>query len=203
MPAPEIPLQKLFVLLFMMTGPLRVVPTFAGMTREFDGPARNRLALRGVLYGAVGILLAVFVGHVILKSWGATPQALAAATGLLLVLTALQALIGWPAAPLPAKDVESSPDRLALTPLAFPTIVPPFAVGVLILFAAYFPDLESQFKMIGLTFGLLIADLIGMRYAQQIISVIGMNTLQILGAIFGVLQLSLALQMIFWAVRST
>jgi multiple antibiotic resistance protein len=197
-----IPLEKMFVLLFMMTGPLRVVPMFAGLTREFDPAVRNRLAWRGVLYAAVGVLLAVFVGHIILKSWGATPQALAAATGLLLLLTALQALVGWPATPSPVKDVESNPDRLALSPLAFPTIVPPFAVGVLILFAAHFPDLESQLKMVGLAFGLLAADLIGMRYAQQIMRVIGMSTLQVLGAIFGVLQLALALQMIRWAVQS-
>lgn len=198
----EIPLEKMFVLLFMMTGPLRVVPMFAGLTREFDPVVRNRLALRGVMYAAVAVLLAVFVGHIILKSWGATPQALAAATWLLLLLTALQALVGWPATPSPVKDVESNPDRLALSPLAFPTIVPPFAVGVLILFAAHFPDLESQLKMVGLAFGILAADLIGMRYAQQILRVIGMSTLQILGAIFGVLQLALALQMILWAVQS-
>jgi len=198
----EIPLEKMFVLLFMMTGPLRVVPMFAGLTRGFDPVVRNRLALRGVMYAAVAVLLAVFVGHIILKSWGATPQALAAATWLLLLLTALQALVGWPATPSPVKDVESNPDRLALSPLAFPTIVPPFAVGVLILFAAHFPDLESQLKMVGLAFGILAADLIGMRYAQQILRVIGMSTLQILGAIFGVLQLALALQMILWAVQS-
>jgi small neutral amino acid transporter SnatA (MarC family) len=32
---------------------------------------------------------------------------------------------------------------------------------------------------------------------------IGPSTLQVLGAIFGVLQLALAIQMIFWAVKST
>lgn len=93
---PEVPLDKLFVLLFMMTGPLRVVPGFAALTRDTDAPVRHRLALRGVMFAAVGVLLAVFVGHAILKSWGASPQALATATGLLLLLTALQALVGWP-----------------------------------------------------------------------------------------------------------
>lgn len=202
MSPPDIPLQKLFVLLFMMTGPLRVVPTFAALTRDLDASVRNRLALRGVLFASTGVLLAVFVGHVILKSWGATPQALTAATGLLLLLTALQSLVGWPSSTANTFIPELTSDKMALSPLAFPTIVPPFAVGVIILFAAYFPDLNSQLKIVGLSFGLLFLDLVAMRYARQILQAIGSSTLQVLGAVFGVLQLSLALQMIFWAVQS-
>lgn len=196
----EIPLQKLFVLLFMMTGPLRVMPIFVGLTREFDGPLRNRIAFRGVLYASAGVLLAVFVGHVLLKSWGVSPQSLAITTGLLLLLTALQPILGWPAAPTAAPTDETTPERLALSPLAFPTILPPFAVGVLILFAAYFPDLASQLQMVGLSIGLLVADLVAMRYSQQLLKAIGVHTLQVLGAIFGVAQLALAVEMIFWGV---
>lgn len=186
----------------MMTGPLRVVPMFAALTRDFDAPIRNRLALRGVLFASAGVLLAVFVGHVILKSWGATPQALAAATGLLLLLTALQSLVGWPSTSANNSVPEVAADKMALSPLAFPTIVPPFAVGVIILFAAYFPDLNSQLKIVGLSLGLLFLDLVAMRYSRQILQAIGTSTLQVLGAVFGVLQLSLALQMIFWAFES-
>jgi multiple antibiotic resistance protein len=198
---PEVPLSKLFVLLFMMTGPLRVVPMFAGLTRELDAASRSRIALRAVLFAASGVLLAVFIGHKILKSWGASPQALAFSTGLLLLLTALQALVGWPTLAPPGTQAESSSDGLALAPLAFPTILPPFAVGVLILFGAYFPDQQNLWKMAGLSLGLLTADWIGMRFARQIMAVIGTNTLQVLGAVFGVLQLSLAVEMIFWALR--
>ena len=50
---PELPLSKLFVLLFMMTGPLRVIPAFAGLTRSLGLQLRNRLALRGVLFAAI------------------------------------------------------------------------------------------------------------------------------------------------------
>jgi hypothetical protein len=69
--------------------------------------------------------------------------------------------------------------------------VPPFAVGVLILFAAFFPDLRSQLQMVALAFGLLLADLVAMRHARRILAVIGAGTLQVLGAVFGVLQLAL------------
>jgi multiple antibiotic resistance protein len=200
---PEVPLDKLFVLLFMMTGPLRVVPGFAALSRELDGVQRNSIATRGALYAAAGVLLAVLMGHVILASWGASPQALSAATGILLFLTALQSLIGWPVASQTSQDGHvTGPMRLALSPLAFPIILPPFAVGVLILFGAYFPDFYSKLMMLGLSLGLIAVDWIAMKYSQQIIEKIGASTLQVLGAVFGVLQLSLAIQMVFWAVKS-
>jgi small neutral amino acid transporter SnatA (MarC family) len=56
--------------------------------------------------------------------------------------------------------------------------------------------------MVGLALGLLVVDLIAMRYAHQILKAIGIETLQVLGAVFGVLQLSLALEMIFWGLKT-
>jgi multiple antibiotic resistance protein len=105
---PDVPLPKLFTLLFMMTGPLRVVPAFAGLTAKLDAPTRQRLALRGAMFAAVGVLLAVFVGAGILKSWGASREALATVTGLLLMLTALQTVIGWPVSPAPSPPPDAS-----------------------------------------------------------------------------------------------
>lgn len=202
-PPTDFPVQKLFVLLFTMTGPLRVVPMFASLTAKWEPDERNRLALHGVLYAAVGILLAIFVGHSILKSWGASPQALAAATGLLLLLTALQPLLGLKSAQGPEQGtIDLQKKHLALSPLAFSTIVPPFAVGVLILFGANFPDLKSQMTMAGLAIGLLAVDFVAMRFSQQIMRFLGPSLLQILGAVFGVLQLSLAIQMILWALST-
>lgn len=201
---PEVPLDKLFVLLFMMTGPLRVVPGFAALSRELNDEQKKSIATRGALYASAGVFLAVFMGHTVLASWGASPEALATATGLLLFVTALQSLVGWPVASQPTQSGEAgNTPRLALSPLAFPTILPPFAVGVLILFGAYFPDMYSKLMMLGLSLGLIAVDWIAMKYAQQIMEKIGASTLQVLGAVFGVLQLSLAIQMIFWAIKST
>ncbi|MEB3242569.1 MAG: MarC family protein [Cyanobacteriota bacterium] len=202
---PELPLSKLIVLLFVMTGPLRVIPAFASLTASFSPASRHRLARRGVVVAALGVLLAVVVGHPVLEAWDTTPQALAAATGLLLLLAALQPLVGWPAA-APPRPSPSEPEldigQFALTPLAFPTILPPYAVGVLVLFAGFFPDLASLGKMLAAAYSLLLINLVAMIYARQILKVIRASTLQLLGAVFGVLQLALAIQMIFWALRT-
>jgi multiple antibiotic resistance protein len=202
---PEVPLPKLFTLLFMMMGPLRAVPLFAAYTPKRDAPTRNTLAFRGVIFAGIGVVLAVFMGAGLMRSWGASREALVTVIGLLLLLTALQGVIGWPpaASPEPPPEGDNLPlSKLALAPLAFPNILPPFAVGILVLFASFFPDFENQLKMVGLAFGLLAADYLAMRYARQILNAIGIHTLQVLGAVFGVVQLALAVEMIFWGVKT-
>ncbi len=159
-------------------------------------------ALRAVIVAAIGILLSVFIGVGVLKAWSVSPHALATATGTLLFLTALWSVMGWGTSDQPAPPSEPNP-RLAISPIAFPTLLPPFAVGVLILFGAFFPDQGEQMNIVGLALAMLVADLIAMRYAQQILDTIGTSTLQVLGAVFGVLQLSLALEMIIWGVKTS
>ncbi|MEB3334350.1 MAG: MarC family protein [Cyanobacteriota bacterium] len=203
---PQLPLGKLLVLLFLMSGPLRVIPSFAALTGALGASTRNQLALRSVLYAALAVVIAVFAGHRVLEAWDTTPQALTAATGLVLLLTALQPLVGWPPAPstaIPAAVDDGDIGRFALSPLAFPIIVPPFAIGVLVLFAAFFPDPIQQSQMVAAAWALLLIDYLGMRQARRILAMIGPVTLQLLGAVFGVLQLALAVQMMFWAVKST
>jgi small neutral amino acid transporter SnatA (MarC family) len=62
--------------------------------------------------------------------------------------------------------------------------------------------MHSKLMMLELSLGLIAVDWIAMKYAQQIMEKIGASTLQVLGAVFGVLQLSLAIQMIFWGLKT-
>lgn len=197
MTPPEIPFRQLFVLLFMMTGPLRVVPSFAAMARNLPAADRSEAAFRAVRISIAAVVLAIFLGRLIMKSWGASPQAVAAASGLLLALASLQGILGKPDPSEPATEA----DGIAMSPLAFPTMVPPFAVGVLILFASFAQGNGQLVSMAGLAVGMLLLDWLGMRHADRILAVLRPPVLRVLGSVFGVLQLSLGLEMIRFALR--
>lgn len=195
--ASELPLKQIFVLLFMMTGPLKVVPTFAALTSSLPASHRGAIARRAASIAMAALALAIFGGHVIMKSWGASPQAVSAASGLLLAIASLQAILGTPQAPPQAEGERD----LAVAPLAFPTLVPPYAVGVLILFAAHFSETAQLLQILALAAGVMLLNWIAMTFAAQILRVLGPNTLRLLGSVFGVLQLSLGIEMIFYAVK--
>lgn len=181
----------------MMTGPLKVVPTFAALTESLPLDKRGAIARKAVTVAMIALALAIFAGHFIMKSWGASPRAVSAAAGLLLAISSLQAILGTSSAPL--QDV--SERDLAISPLAFPTLVPPYAVGVLILFAAHFSETAYLLQIAGLALGMMLLNLLAMTFAAQILRALGPTTLRVLGSVFGVLQLSLGIEMILYAVK--
>lgn len=198
MPPPDPPLNQIFVLLFMMTGPLKAVPIFAALTTSLSPSQRAPIARKAVFIAMIALALAIFAGHFIMKSWGASPQAVSAAAGLLLAIASLQAILGTSSAPS-----EKGGERdLAISPLAFPTLVPPYAVGVLILFAAHFSRTAHLLQIAGLAIGMMLLNWLAMMFATQILRVLGPAALKVLGSVFGVLQLSLGIEMIFYAVKS-
>lgn len=193
-------MRQLGVLLFMMTGPLRVVPVFAGVTRGMEGRERRAVAGKAVGIAAVAVTLAVYVGRVIMGSWGASAQAVAGASGLLLALASLEGILGKGGSG-GAGGAEDG-RGLAMEPLAFPVMVPPFAVGVLILFASFAKGAGELAMMAGMAVGMLVVDWVAMVNADGILRVFRPAVLRVLGSVFGVLQLSLGIEMMLYAVRA-
>lgn len=193
-------MKQLATLLFMMTGPLRVVPVFAGVTRGMAVKERRVVAGKAVGIASVAVTLAVYVGRVIMGSWGASAQAVAGASGLLLALASLEGILGKGGSG-GAGGAEDG-RGLAMEPLAFPVMVPPFAVGVLILFASFAKGAGELAMMAGMAVGMLVVDWVAMVNADGILRVFRPAVLRVLGSVFGVLQLSLGIEMMLYGVRA-
>lgn len=197
-PSPDLSLKQIFVLLFMMTGPLKAVPTFAALTASLPASQRGPMARKAVFVAMIALALAIMMGHGIMASWGASTKAVSAAAGLLLAIASLQAILGTS----PPSSQEVGERDLVISPLAFPTLVPPYAVGVLILFTAHFNQASHLLQMTGLAVGMMLLNWLAMSFATQILRILGPATLKVLGSVFGVLQLSLGIEMILYAVKS-
>lgn len=193
-------LKKLFSLLFMMMGPMGLLPVFAGLTVNAERQLQVRMALYAAGYAALALTLATFIGMEALSSWGAQPSSLLVAAGLLLLVSALSNQLARP----PAEPAAPPPASLglALSPLAFPTIVSPHGVGVLILFTAYFPTPAERLLLFGVALGVVLLDLLAMLVARPLMNFLGMTPLRILGAVFGVLQTALGIEFILTGLRN-
>lgn len=185
---------KLLPLLFNMMGPIGLMPIFAAMTAQMDKPTRNTIALRAAVFAALGILIAVFIGDPILRSWGINRPALILAAGVILTLSSIRAVLMPTTAPtLPA--AVGDPKALAVRPLAFPTIVSPQAVGVLIIFVAFLSSFSSTVTILTVAGVIILLDYGAMRIAHWFMASVGMVPLMVLGAVFGVLQVALGIEM--------
>ncbi len=187
---------KLFPLLFNMMGPIGLIPVFVRLTADMEQKARTAMARRATGLAFIALFLAVFLGAAMLGAWSISNGSLIFAAGLIVTSSALLPLI-WSGggAAAAAGDAKQTPEQLAVSPLAFPSMVTPRAVAVLIIFVAYFPAMEGKLTVLAAAAFVLLLNLIGMRFAQWFMDHVGMTPLLVLGAVFGVLQVALGVEM--------
>jgi multiple antibiotic resistance protein len=130
-----------------------------------------------------------------LGAWSISNGSLIFAAGLIVTSTALLPIVWSGGAAAPAGTSKQTPEQLAVSPLAFPSMVTPRAVAVLIIFVAYFPTTEGKLTVLAVAAFVLLLNLIGMRFAQWFMEHVGMTPLLVLGAVFGVLQVALGVEM--------
>jgi multiple antibiotic resistance protein len=191
----KLPLFELFMLLFTLAGPIKMIPVFHGVASRIDPVDHRKFAIKAALIAFGGIILAVLMGSVQLSKVGISSEALGTAAGLVLTVIGIMPLIGIEK----SASSEGAPDALGF---AFPTILAPHTFALIILYTLY---ANSQADMIGVvaTGGALMAlNLAAMLGSGWIMRKIGMTPLRVFGAVFGIIQLALGVQILFWGLRN-
>ena len=80
--------------------------------------------------------------------------------------------------------------RLAVSPLAFPTIVTPYGVAAVIVFMTLTPDFVRKVRFFAALLGLMLVNLLAMLFAKQVLKYAGMP-MQLLGSVLGIIQVAL------------
>jgi multiple antibiotic resistance protein len=170
-------LGKVFTFLFLTLGPFNVVGPFAVMTRGRDASFKRRLAFQGILIATLALFVAATLGAKTLAQWGVSTAAVFITAGILLFLVGLRFVRAQyqtflPQAEAPRLDtIEPRVSALAFSPLAFPTIVTPYGIAVLVL-AMTLPSDEtlSDFHIFAVVALVLAADLLAMLAADRILN---------------------------------
>jgi len=192
-------LLNLLTLFLITLGPVKVIAPFVQLTQKIEDPSlRRQLAFRSAGISTVAILLFVVIGENLLSNWSIRPSTLMTAGGILLFLVALKVLLKEYE---PGSQHEPSPEPsldLAVSPLAFPTILPPFGIAIALVLSVVAPLADiTQVQFLGALLLVMALNLVCMLLANQILNLIKPITLRILGFILGVLQLALGIELIY------
>ncbi|MFI8716774.1 hypothetical protein ACIGHF_02640 [Stenotrophomonas sp. NPDC077464] len=103
------------------------------------------------------------------------------------------------AAPAPAPTPGAAPPT---SRLAFPVTLPAYGIAALIVLIALSGSTERYLWIMVLALAVLVLDLVTMLFIGPIMKTIGALPLQIVGAVLGMLQVALALQLITGAMRT-
>lgn len=192
---PQMPWGQLFGLLFMTMGPIRAIAVYSRVGDDDSAPEVRAMAGRAAALVAGAFALAVVVGTGALAALGVSFPVLIGAGGVALFALSLQALLAPPA---PARQID--PSQVETAAIAFPGLFPPIAVVVPLIFAVAFAGIETKLGILAMGLGLIVVNWLLMLRSKAILRAIGPVPLQLFGAVFGVLQLALALQFIHDAI---
>jgi len=191
------PVAQIFTFLFLMLGPFKIIGPFAKITKGADAKITYRIALLSIFFSSLALLVAAFLGEGILSSYGIPLPVLALSAGIILFLVALQNVLQQftPHSEDTASLAPTPTMKMALRPLAFPTIVTPYGIAALVVFLALSPDPQSRLTIGAVVLAIMLLNLIVMLLTRHILPVLGV-VLPILGAVLGVVQVALGLQII-------
>lgn len=190
-----LPLTLLGSLLFTLMGPIGLLPLFASATAGADRGLRRRIAVTAFLVALGTLAAAVLVGASAMAKAGTSPSSLIIAAGLILTLTALRNLLGYVPAAKGDRDAKPSA-AIGFMPIAIPGIVTPVGVAALIIFVSYFPSAADKIAIMGVVGGIMLLNLGAMLGARWLMERVGPAPLVVLGAIFGVLQAAMGVEML-------
>ncbi len=202
-PAPmrSLSVGQIFTFLFLMLGPIKVVGPFARITQGADPLLAHRIALRAIVFSILALLLAALIGESFLKRYDMPVPVLALAGGIVLFLVALQTVLQQFTPPAQSEGTAAPATlSMAITPIAFPTIVTPYGIAALIIFITLSPDWRGRLFLGLMLLGIMVLDLVAMLLARHILHFLGVF-LQILGAVLAIIQVALGLQIIFNSLR--
>jgi len=198
---PELSARKIFALLFLMLGPIKILLPFVDMTEGADAAFRRKLALRAVLFSAAALALAGLIGRTVLANFNVPVSVLALTGGLVLFLVALQTVLQQFAGPMQPRAARPAPElKWAVNPLAFPIIVTPYGIAAIIVFVSLAgDDIGMKLKIAEVVAAILLLNLLAMLFAQAILKWFG-TLLQIFAVVLGVTQIALGLHLIIQAL---
>ncbi len=185
------------MILFLMLGPFKIIGPYNKMTQGADPAMVRQFAIRGILYSSIALLLAALIGENIISNYGIPIPVLGMAGGIILFLVAILNVIRQ-FGEYPSHEVKPEPLNLkmAMYPLAFPTIVTPYGIAAVIVFMALIPETKGKIMLGAMVLGIMVLNLVMMLTNKYTFKIMAM-VLPVLGAILSVVQVALGLQIIY------
>jgi multiple antibiotic resistance protein len=194
-------LGAIFTIFFITLGPLKLMGPFAQQTRTLDAAVMRGIAVRAFVIGLVAVIAGGYIGAQLAIKWTISVPALLIAAGIIFFLVAIDLVLAPYA--VTRADPEPLPQQTmaATLKLTFPLVVTPYGIAAVIA-AVIGADSSTRVGEIYLLLvAVMLLNLLAMLFIRQILRGPVLLVLQVLGAVLGVLQVGLAIQIIIRALR--
>lgn len=188
---------EVFTLFFVTLGPLKILGPFAAQTRGLEASALRGIAFRVFAISLLALALGGWLGQTLAVKWNVSIPALTITAGIIFFLIALRLVLEQyqpqheaPPAPLPEKLLT------AALQVTFPTVVTPYGIAALIALLAAASNMVRHETIWAILVAVMVLNLLAMLAARAVMHGLVVLGMRVLGAVLGVLQVALAVQII-------
>ncbi len=193
----------IFTIFFMLLGPVKLIPSFGGLTRGADRQFKRDVAIRGVVVASALCAFVALAGGTLLGKYRISLDAVRISGGLVLLISALQIIFQKAHSSSPSSGKPTA-IQLAVSPVAVPMIVPHAGVAAILICMAHAPQSQgiAQSVAIGLA-TMMVLDFLVMYFIDRVMKTPGlMIVLTVLGSVLVFVQAALAINMMLVALKS-
>ncbi len=191
-----------FTVFFMLLGPVKLIASFAGITRDMDLRFKRDLAIWSAVIASALCAFVALTGKTLLSQYHISIDALRISAGLVLGITALQVIFQKPRALSPGTGTRKA-IQLAASPVAVPGIVPPAGIAVILISTQLVSDYPGVAQTVAICLAIMmVLDFLVMYFIDRVMKTPGLIlVLTVLGSVLVFMQLGLAIEIILNALR--
>jgi multiple antibiotic resistance protein len=189
---------RIFISLFVLVNPLEGIPFLLAQTGGYDSTVRDAIARRASIAVTIILLVSAVIGSKILAMFGIGLPAFQLGGGIILFLIAVQmTLSGVENDETAANSAtrHSSPNEIAIVPLAIPLLGGPGAVSGAILYGTKSQSFAHLAILCAIILVVGVAVYISLRLAQQLRGLLGDLGINIATRLMGLLIAAIAAQL--------
>jgi multiple antibiotic resistance protein len=193
----------IFTIFFMLLGPVKLVPSFAALTRRADVRFKRSVTIRGAVVASALCVFVALAGGTLLGKYRISLDAVRISGGLVLLIAALQVMFRKAQSSSPSSGKPTA-IQLAISPLAVPMIVPHAGVAAILIcmtLALQNPGMTQAIAICLAT--MMVLDFLVMYFIDWVMKTPGLTiVLAVLGSVLVFVQAALAINMMLVALES-
>lgn len=188
-------LAEAFITVFIGMGPIKVLLVYIASTKDLDKEVRRRMARRIVLVaGSVAVGLFI-LGGLLQQILHFSIGALNIIGGLILLLLALQMVMGGGKKPAASGEGGADPMSMAVSPLGIPLTLNPVGIVSLVVASSEVTDLPSSIAVV-VMIGIVMAINLAVLYStDRVAPYLSEAVIKLLEVVLGILLGALAIQL--------
>jgi multiple antibiotic resistance protein len=193
---PDFNIGTVFLMLFLMIGPIKIILPFAAIANQLEPAALRRVTTKAIAFAAVMLTFAAFFGGTMMENFKVSLPVLALTGGIVLTMAALRMVFQQPSGLMNPEAGKTGLPAIKPAQIAYPMIVTPHGIAAVILFSSLSKSTGgNQLTVFYIVILVLLLDWVVMIFIKPIAEWASVP-LQILAVVLGVVQVALGIRII-------